>query len=243
MFLNDTIKAQIREHARLFPAEEICGLIVFDGKELLTVRTANDSPDPKNHFILSPKGYLQASLKGDIVAYYHSHVTEHDKFSDFDKINFRAHKLPAILYLLPSDTFLESSDKELIPSYIGREFKMGTSDCFTVVKDYFKKELNLTINDYPRDNDWTQKSPELYEKNYENEGFRLIKNAPITLSDAKLHDVFLFQLVDVPYATHAAVYLNNGFILHHPRNKYSTIEKITDAYLRRATLLVRHEAL
>jgi cell wall-associated NlpC family hydrolase len=146
------------------------------------------------------------------------------------------------MYNVRNDSFSEENGVRN-PSYIGRTFKIGERDCYSIIRDYYKKELKIELGDYFRDENWARKTPELYEQNYERENFIKVKTGSPVLEELKQHDCILFQFLDIPFPSHAAVYLGGGSILHHPRNGYSLIEKLSDPYLRRASYVLRHKSL
>lgn len=236
MFLTEEVKDYIRAHARGDSPKEACGLIVFDGKSLSAHKTRNLSDAPNHHSLICPKDYIHIACLGSIVAFYHSHCSQYHNFSEVDKANLRAHNLSAVLYHVPSDSFQEMHPDDK-PGYVGRQFEIGKSDCFTLLRDYYKQELNIEIRDYPRDENWATTSPELYDANYEKENFVKVDGS------LQLHDCLLFRFVDTPYPSHVAINVGHDFILHHPRNKPSVIERLSHALLRRVTYVVRHKSL
>lgn len=241
MFLNPKIENDIRNHAEGFPNEEVCGFVVFNGKNLEIIEGVNTSDNKAHTFSISPKSFVRASFSGEIVAYYHSHVSEIESFSELDKINAKSHKLTAILYHLPTDSFKEYSAESVIPSYTGREFQIGVADCVSLVRDYYKKELNVNLLDYFRDNNWAEATPNIFDEKYPENNLTLVKHENIKIEDCKLHDIVLFQFRDISAPSHAAIYLGNSFILHHPRNKYSVIERFSESFIRRAVRILRHK--
>lgn len=243
MFATDKVKEQIRQHALEFVPNEVCGLIVFSGVELIAVRAENASEEKRHNFSIDTHSYVQASLLGEIVAYYHSHFDGRVGFSVCDKIAIEEHKMAAVLYHVEANVFIEASPTGSPPSYIGREFKIGECDCFTLIRDVFLSEKGIVIRDYHRDEQWTKNTPDIYEKNYEQENFIKIQTGVPNVESLRAYDCLLFQLVDIPYPSHAAIYLGNEMILHHPRNKFSVMERLSEPLKRRVSYVVRHKAM
>lgn len=240
--LTPQLKSQIRSHAQEENSVEVCGF-VLENKETVVFRARNVAENPRHNFSICPKSYLEASMLGDIKAVYHSHVSDRYEFSEKDKINLRAHNLPGVLYLLKTDQFLQSDYIDLGVKYVGCSFEIGKRDCYTLCQDYFKQELNLEISKYQYNDNWAKVSPDLYEKNYEKEGFIKIQDAPIDVSKLKLHDVLLVKFLPIPYASHTLIYLGDNQVLHHPRNKVSTVELLTNSMIKRVKFVVRHKSL
>ena len=101
--------------------------------------------------------------------------------------------------------------------YTGRPFRFGITDCYTIVRDFYKNEFGITLRNYARyDKFWEKES--LYMKFFRNEGFEVVEGEP------RFGDVILIAL-GARVACHAAVYLGNGKILHHVQNRISSIDR------------------
>lgn len=243
--MKETIKKQIKTHALETPKIECCGILFLNGpaKELKILKSINKAIDKENRFEIDPKCYLKASLSGDILAIYHSH-TDGEDFSEFDILNSERHKIKYILYCISSDTFKEYIPKNYENSYYGREFELGKQDCFTLCRDYYKKELKIEITDYYRDYKWSEDSENSYQKCYEKEGFVKVLEGPIkSYSLLKKHDAILMKLLGKKNPTHAGIYTGNKLILHHHLNCYSKAEPYDGVFLSRTTHVLRHKSL
>lgn len=240
--LTDNVKAQIKQHA-LSEQTEVCGLIVFaDNKaDLLVFPSPNKITG--DFFQISGREYLKASLHGEIIGYYHSHLKS-PVFSELDKTVAEGHKLRAILYHVPTDTFQSYEPGNCQNKYIGREFKIGTQDCFTIIRDYYLNELKIEIKDYGRDADWFTTAPDSYDANYTKEGFINVFNGSYPESHIlRQHDCVLFQFLPGNHASHAAIFLKPNHILHHPRHGYSRVEEYSMPYQKRTCYILRHKSL
>lgn len=149
MLLNENLKQEIRQHALSKKEEEVCGFICFNFlshiKEIY--RCNNSILNKTNSFSISPLDYVRASRSGEILAVYHSHINNNIEFSLSDRINANNHEIPFILYNINQDIFNEYIPNNYDNPYVGREFEYGKSDCFNLVKEYYKKELNINIVD------------------------------------------------------------------------------------------------
>ena len=155
-----------------------------------------------------------------------------------------------VSYIVKKDKFEEFFPNDLCCKYIDREFLIGKSDCLTLISDYYKEELGITLSEYPRDEKWDKNYNEFiqlklkkisgnkFEDFLENENLIKIEN----ISFAKKHDIIVFKYLD-NYPSHFGIYLDHGYILHQPRNKKSTIEKLTNAEKRRIYCFLRHKEL
>lgn len=240
--LSKEVKDIIRQQTFLGLPNEICGLLVYKNDQIFTYQCKNISRNPSLSFIIDPKDCLKVSLEeGEIVASYHSHTNDFSDFSDLDKVNANEHEIRSILYFFKEDKFFEYVPNKCKNPYIGRYFELGKNDCFSLIRDYFNRELHIQINDYLRDKNWSIRDPFLYDENFRKEKFLEISGGAIeNLNLLKKNDVILMNLYGKT-STHAAIYLGNGTILHHPRG-YSKIEELNDFYKRRSTHILRHES-
>ncbi len=238
--LNEHNKNLIREHALQASPEECCGLVVStESHEPKAIKCKNISKTPDKHFVICPTDYVKASALGKVVATYHSHADDFDTLSEFDKFNSEIHKLKYILYCLSKNTFLEYDPDCEFNQYIGRQFKIGKTDCFSLVKDFFGAELKIKISNYLhlRDESWRNNLEELFDKNYMNEGFIKVSN------EYKKYDCHLFKYRKKAASQHVAINLGNNLILHQPFNGLSRIEELTERHKKFINYTVRHKSL
>ena len=93
---------------------------------------------------------------------------------------------------------------------LGRPFRHGVTDCYSLIRDYYRQGRNVLLPDYPRDWNWWVEGLDLYRAGFEEAGFRIIDPA-----DAADADAVMFRMRSrVP--NHAAVLLGDGWMLHHP---------------------------
>lgn len=230
MNLTDNIKAQIKEHALAELPKECCGYVLDNGE---VIKAKNISENPKERFEIDLKSYLKAEGKSKIC--YHSHDDNGD-FSDYDKLISEGHKIPMLMYCIKNDTFNIYNPKGYINNYTGRAFKIGQQDCLSLIRNYYEKELNIQLKDYPRNQEWLENPANDYEINYTKEGFSKVDSF-------KKHDMILFKFPNQKFASHAGVYLGNDSFLHHLRDSISNIEKYSGVYKRITFACLRHELL
>lgn len=122
----------------------------------------------------------------------------------------------------------------------GRQFEVGVSDCYVLLRDYYKRALGIEMQEasmalsklthsgnIPSDRFWSH--PEVANWN------RVI--AP-RVNDA----VYMaFGPLDVP--NHCGVLLENGMILHHFANRLSCIEPYTGVWKEKTIAFMRHKSL
>ncbi|MAF24534.1 hypothetical protein CL634_03020 [bacterium] len=106
--LNNHVKQKIKEHSLNETPRECCGLILDIGGEIEVLRCKNVAKDNKKNFRIDEIDYLNASKRGSIKAYYHSHPhDEVGRFSGADAQVSRAQNIPLIMYSIFHDNFYQ----------------------------------------------------------------------------------------------------------------------------------------
>ena len=207
---------------------EICGIMIAD----TIYPCKNVSVNPIKNFSISSLDYLKLSKIGKIDYIYHSH-NKNAAFSEFDKINLYNLKLKGLLYCKNTDSFHYFLPESYQNKYVGRQFEIGVSDCLSLVSDYYKNELNIELPNIKREDGWYKKAPNIINENIP---LALIK---VELKNGQKNDIAVFDLLNNGTPCHFGIYLGNDLILHHSRNKLSTIELMSPERKRRIAYLLR----
>lgn len=199
---------------------EACAFVV-DGK---LVPVENISSNPTEEFELSTKDSILVSKAS---LFIHSHPDGPPYPSASDMASQKAAAIPYGIITCTVDSAskpLWIHDKNLIIDIEGRPFVHGIFDCYSLIRAYYKQSKNIVIPDYPRDYNWWEATVEkdgsvtsplnLYLDNFENAGFSQLTNEE-TLEPG---DVILMN-VGGNVVNHAAVYIGDGLILHHLRDR------------------------
>lgn len=233
--LTNTLKDKIKQHALQEFPKECCGVVVlFKGKKKY-IPCANIHPQSDKEFVLSPDDLLKAYELGEVVAIVHSHShPESDRFpSKYDLIAQAESELTWIMYNINYKEFHEWSDG-VKPSLYGREYKHGIVDCLSFIRDWYREELGIHINNYHREDDWWHKGQNLYLDNYEKEGFY-----KIPFSETRYGDLLLMN-IGGSVVNHSAVYIGENKVAHHATNRLSCVD-VYGSFLRDRTVMVlRH---
>lgn len=235
MILSDKNKQDIRNHALSNPKIEVCGLIVFNG-DYQVVPCKNISSEPIDRFVISPRDYLRAYKTGKIMGYYHSHCNDNNTFTMVDDYYCKTYNLKSFMYNVKADEFHESKPSNYVLPYVGREFEIGVNDCYTVIKDYYQRELKITLGDYERKEGWYKTNPNLYPDQIKKESFIIVKSP-------QKHDIIFFNDAKKRFISHAGVFLGEGMFLHHEYNKYSNIEPYDEIQKEQTAYYIRHQSL
>jgi proteasome lid subunit RPN8/RPN11 len=214
-----------------FP-EEMCGFIVAKKRKPKFVQCENISEDP-NSFVINPRDVIKAENIGKIITLVHSHCNKNPQPSQADLVECEKSMLPWLIVSLPSRTKYEFKPAGYEAPLIGRTFSHGVLDCYTLLRDYYKKELGIIIPDFERDYKWWKKGENLYLDNFSKAGF-------IQVYDQRIHDVLLLQM-DSPVPNHAAVLIEGGKIIHHIDGQLSC-EHVYGGFWRKNTwCTLRHK--
>ena len=256
--LTKTMKAAIIAHANRDYPRESCGAII--GKEYIPCTNIAASDD---QFDICPIDLIGLSKEGKVLAYVHSHPDGSVNPSMIDKVQM---SLPINLAKQFNDkAFLKYSvpwvitDGENVELHkpdgyqaplLGREYHHGLMDCYTLVKDYYQRELGIYLNDYKRKDEWwaDAKSKPLYVDNFKKEGF-------VEVDNVQKHDLILVRLGRTAHVNHALVFIGDGtlksertedvisdcLVLHHPYGRESLREMYSEAWQRRAVVIIRHK--
>lgn len=126
------------------------------------------------------------------------------------------------------------------------EFEHGVQDCYTMLQRVFKDNLDITLSDYARPDDWwIQEGFDLYRDNFKHEGF-ITLNFNDNLSDLQPFDVMLIAIPDprkpsVMVINHCAVYLGNGEVIHHRLGLRSERKRYSGALRNLTCMVIRHK--
>ncbi|MBD1590167.1 C40 family peptidase [Pseudomonas typographi] len=212
----DTLQA-IYDDARARLPNEACGFIVRKDRVSRYTPAPNTAQNPAEDFKISAEAWAEAEDQGEIVAIVHSHPGQSARLSHADRVSMEGTGLPWLVVEVregePVGHLIHEPAGYQAP-LIGRPFRHGVLDCYTLVRDYYQRELGIELPNYERDDGWWDKGQDLYRENFEAAGF-----APCDPADLRQGDLIVMQ-VRSPVANHAGVYLADGKLKtepdHHP---------------------------
>jgi proteasome lid subunit RPN8/RPN11 len=216
MILTPGLVERIKAHALAEYPREACGLIA--GGQYLPCR--NVAERPEQHFVIASEDYLRAEALGPLEAVVHSHRPDQlASPSAADMAAQAASGLPWVIVVCNGEVcpdIFAFGDQLPIQPLVGRTFRHGVSDCYSIVRDYYRLKLDITLPDFPRDDGWWNRGETLYADGFEAAGFTCYARGDEGRRWVKLHDVLLIQyLPGVKTPHHAAVYVGKGLMLHH----------------------------
>lgn len=252
-----SIKKSIEKHAIADYPRECCGVIIADGNKQKYIPCRNIAENNLD-FRLSAEDYALAEDAGQVLAIVHSHIDRDAYPSEADKVSCEQTELPWHIVSVGCDV-----DEELPkvtgwysfePSgyeapLVGREFFHGSLDCYGLIRDFYKREMNIDIPDFNRDDFWWQRedAQELYLDNFEKAGFYQVNGDP------QFADVVLMQYRSEK-TNHGGVYIGDhclktqpdlhpipNALLHHPMPRLSERAVYSGYWQDITRMIVRHK--
>ena len=208
------------------PRESVGVLIVIKGKEQY-YPCNNLSTYSQQCFILDPEDYVKADALGEITAIVHSHPVTPPSPSQADKVSCEQSGLKWHIVNPKTETWGYCEPTGYKPPLIGRQWVWGVTDCWSLVRDYYKEQHNIQLLDYERPTtpqDFLDNP--LFEQYAERTGFKELNK------DEKLQkgDVLLMSILH-PTLNHVAIFLGDE-ILHHLADRLSTREPYNEWLLK-----------
>ena len=208
------------------PRESVGVLIIIKGKEQY-YPCKNLSTYSQQCFILDPEDYVKADALGEITAIVHSHPVTPPSPSQADKVSCEQSGLKWHIVNPKTETWGYCEPTGYKPPLIGRQWVWGVTDCWSLVRDYYKEQHNIQLLDYQRPTtpqDFLDNP--LFEQYAERTGFRELNK------DEKLQkgDVLLMSILH-PTLNHVAIFLGDE-ILHHLADRLSTREPYNEWLLK-----------
>lgn len=248
MRVTNKLKTAILDHAKTEYPLESCGVVI--NNSYIPCQNLSTTVD---QFYIAPEDLVEAEKLGTIQAYVHSHPDGTTEASEPDLIGISNHNKTWLIASYPEGEVARYEPNAYVSSLLGRQYYHGLQDCYSIVRDYYSRELNIDLNDYERIDRWweSKDSESLYINNFKAEGFLEVHDK------IRQHDVILFTLGRTAHVNHAGVYLGSNTLtseeteqvigdnlfIHHPYNKESVREIYGNYWNDRTTFILRHKDL
>lgn len=243
--LTKKLMREILSHAEDEYPNELCG-VVSGGKYF---RCRNAAKDPTKEVVMDKYDMLEFADK--IEAFVHSHPDASSRMSQSDKVQMEFFGVPYIIVGYPAGDFGFYVPTGYKAPLLGRQFYHGILDCYTLVRDFYDREMGISIPDFERADKWweDEHSTSLYMQNFAEAGFTPVDNL-------QYGDVIICTVGDTKYPNHALIYLGeNGkfrseettdtfgtnMFLHHMYGRKSTREVYGDQWKDKTKVVVRHK--
>ena len=222
-------------HAKEQDPKESCGLLIdVKGREKY-YPCKNLSSYSQQCFIIDPEDYAKAEDSGKVLAVIHSHPVTPPVASQADMISCEESGL--IWHIVNPKTeqwgFYKPSGYK--PPLIGRHWVWGITDCWSLVRDWYKEKLGITLRDWDRPTtpeEFIEKP--MFEKCAWRTGFRQLR------PDEKLENGdLLFMSIMATGLNHVAIFLD-GDVLHHLADRISCKEPYNQWLLKCTGMRLRY---
>jgi len=225
---------ELLKHLGFSYPEEGCGLLVNKKGKIHWIPCNNTAENPEEDFVISASDYIKASITGDIYAIVHSHPDASPEPSEHDKKISDFLGIPYHIYSVPDFEKYVYTPKELKNSLIGRDYKFGENDCYSLVRDYYKQELDINLPTILFEDNWYDKGLNYFDDLFESFGF-------VEVEQPQKHDGIIFNIFcNVP--NHCGIYLGEDIFMHHAINRLSCRESLYSGWKQHVTRFVRREA-
>lgn len=245
--LKETKEAIINHAAASYPRES-CGFIV--NREYIECRNIADSD---SEFKIDPHDLVRAEKSGKIEAIVHSHPNGSTKPSTFDLLQMNNSNVPWVICAYPEIDIKVHKNTNYKAPLINREYIHGVLDCYSIVRDYYSRELGIELDNFERSDLWWESAnnASLYADNFKSQGF-------VEVDDLQRHDLILCRVQPTEHINHALIYLgDNGsltseqseiaigehLVLHHPYLRRSRREIYGNVWQQRKAVIIRHRSL
>ena len=222
-------------HAKDQDPKESCGLLLnIRGKEKYFA-CKNLSTWANQCFIIDPEDYVKGSDLGDIIAIIHSHPTTQPIASEADMISCEQSNLPWHIINPKTEQWGSYKPNGYKAPLIGRQWVWGVTDCWALVRDWYKQELGITLRDWER-----PITPEefianpMFEQCAEATGFKQLEPQK-KLENGDL----LFMSIMTTGLNHVAIFLD-GDVLHHLADRISCREPYNEWLLKCTGMRLRY---
>ena len=122
---------------------------------------------------------------------------------------------------------------------VGKRFVMGSSDCFSLVIDFYKVNFDIEIRNYARPSDWNSDVIDIIGLAHPLEGFQKVLDWEKNLQPGDV----LCMALGTALPNHYAVYLGGNEVIHHLYQGKSLVEPLRGAYRKSTCYVLRHHKL
>jgi len=226
------------EHAKAAYPQESGGFLVLVGGVPTYIPATNAAANPMQEFRVLPAERLSAEELGELVGYVHSHPDESDEPSPADLLQ---HDETGLWDFIISVVRGEVASVRAIPPgreakrpLLGRKFTHAVDDCYSIIRDYYRRYEGIALPDFHRPDLWWEKGLNLYRDYLPLAGFREIDRSQLLPGD-----LILMRILS-PVENHAVVWLGDGVIIHHLYGQISMTDDYKPAYVERTASFWQH---
>ena len=203
------------------------------------VRLENRSTTPGDDVKLSDDELIRVA---QAEVFFHSHPDAPGVPSEHDMVYQKQLGVPFVVMCLPTYDCFAWGDTLTRAPLIGRGFRHGVHDCYSLVRDWYHEEGIVDLEEWPRGWEWWHHGKNLYADNFEATGFVKI---PVTEATQRGDGLLFAFNYKVPM--HAALVVDRDLLIHHASGaravdatRLSTLVPRA-RFWRHAVVAVRHQ--
>lgn len=208
MFSNEVLIAAKLHAKREYPKES-CGVVINNKYE----PCKNISSTPNIDFEIPIQIHSNFELIQSVI---HSHTkTNWPSKKDMEK-QIVSGKPWGIVFVpngIPLEIFF-FGDQVVKPPLLGREFRWGVTDCFSLGRDFYFERFKIRLKEIPRERGCFDNKEDLFGQYFEEMGFIEIDH-PTREGDG------MTFVMGTPVPNHCAIMDNSSHIIHQPLNGVS----------------------
>lgn len=224
--ISDTAEKEFLAHALDEYPREACGLIIDNGATYVPFK--NEHANPKLNFRMSDERYLEYLRAGRITALMHSHTWHVPVKNNYPScMDMQAQEqmcLPWGIVHISQHRDIDGpfyfGDQVPIAPFVGRPFRPNVHDCYTLLRDIYRVEKNVTLPLFAREGRWWATAGDNFlRNNFQKAGFEQIDRRQLGYNDV------IMDIVNPPKENktinHIMIMRDKGQILHHLNERLS----------------------
>ena len=210
--LTDRIRDAALKHAREEFPQECCGLVLLQFGKLRYRPCRNLAADPEQMFVLDPDDWIAAEDTGaEVVCVIHSHPNSPAEPSQADRVACERWGLPWAIVNPQTGSWGECRPNGYRAPLLGREWVWGVTDCWALVRDWYREMLNIELRDWERPVSVHEFNLDpMFSRCFAETGFR-----ELTADEQLATGDLIVMSIAAPTLNHIGVYVGNQQILHH----------------------------
>lgn len=244
--MDKIIPEAVKDAAMATFPQEVCGFVVRRGKKSVWVNVPNSSKTPMQTFQIAPDEYARVADTGEIIGIWHTHPNGNTQPTDADRVGCELSDLPWYIVSVrkEGESFVFAGPEVLTPCgfvmpYLERPYVFGVFDCWSLVRDYYARDLGIILRDhYPRIEFFWKHGFNFFGEGWKEDGFTRFVND----EEPQVGDIFLIQTNHFGVPDHIAVYVGDEMIMHHCHGRLSRRDIYGGFWKKHTTHHLRHQS-
>lgn len=242
--MKENLVAEIHRIGAMRYPNEACGFVIaLDNGQSVAIEARNDAIYPKTEFLINVDEYQRAEDMGEITGVWHTHTNGNTEPTEADLASCEATGVTWYMCCVTKagETFSYSDMRVFGPTgyeqdYIGRPYVFGVFDCWTLCRDYYRREFGIELKDYPRIQNYWLKGHDFFGEKWPEVGL-----VDVHGQELQVGDILFFQTDGSGKPSHSAIYIGDETILHHCEGHLSGRSMYGGYWLKHTVKHLRHK--